>query len=579
MKLVLIMVLLILSLTAVVGTFLIGGVIRSDLEEFGAQMQDVFTRIDFVNGLHEAAGSPDPIPSLMGVLGAHSGLLGVDFSRRNFFILDGETGRYLDGSDPQENLILELTPNIQAAMRGASAFAVSASADYIDCAVPIGESNQYIIYIRDNKERLSALTAELFTSIIEALLFGLMISVVLSFLLSKTMTTPVEQLTRMASRIAAGELSQRVPIHSRDELGSLARTFNHMAGVLRETFETLASDRDKVDALFNHMTDGVISFSREGKPMHVNLAALRLLGIESGEEISYQALFGDSLPIEEALELRPPNFKALRLSRWKLEIDVALSAHGHGEEEAGLIAVLHDVTEQQRLEATRREFVSNVSHELRTPLSNIKSYTETLIENDDLPTETRDKFLNVVLGEADRMTRIVRDLLTVSRIDGGKMDWHFEETSIQDLLGKVHDAMLLSAERNDHTLSLEIDMSLPAVHVDRERIEQVFVNLLSNALRYTPDGGRVDVTAERSGQYIRVTVTDNGIGIPESDLSRIFERFYRADKARSREMGGTGLGLSIARDIIERHGGTISIESRQGKGTAVTVLLPVGGAP
>jgi two-component system sensor histidine kinase VicK len=569
MKLVLIMVLLILSLMAVVGTFLIGGVIRSNLEEFEADMGEAFTMEPLYSALLAQAGDRNP-EEMFRVLTNYAGILSIDDRRRTAHILDGATAAHLAGSDPAG---LEITPNILAAMQGRIGNVSSVAENYMDFAVPVGE---YIVYIRDDRSRLRALTDELYNTILMALLFGLMISAVLSFLLSKTMTTPVEQLTRMAKKIAAGELSQEVPIHSRDELGSLAMTFNHMTGVLRDTLETLASDRDKVDTLFNHMTDGVISFSRTGEPLHVNPAAFQLLGIKSAEEISYQELFGDSLPLDQALALRHPNFQALHLSRHNLEVDAAISAHGGDEgDEGGLIAVLHDITEQQRLETTRREFVSNVSHELRTPLSNIKSYTETLLEADDLPPETTEKFLNVVLGEADRMTRIVRDLLTISRIDSDKMDWHFEPVSLKDILSKVRDALLLEAGRHDHTLSLDLDMALPPVRADKERIEQVFINLISNALKYTPDGGHVGVSAALEGKHAVVMVRDDGIGIPEADRARIFERFYRVDKARSREMGGTGLGLSIAHDIITKHGGTITIDSSIGKGTTVTVRLCV----
>ena len=233
--------------------------------------------------------------------------------------------------------------------------------------------------------------------------------------------------------------------------------------------------------------------------------------------------------------------------------------------------------EIQKSEALRREFVANVSHELRTPLTSIRSYAETLTDFCDIPKDMEHDFLHVILNESDRMTKIVQDLLTLSRFDAGSNLLTADEFSLERSLDDVHDAIALEAIKHGHDISMALEKELPRISGDRARIEQVLINILSNAVKYTPDGGKIDIAGGKTGNKVWIKITDNGIGIPEEDLSRIFDRFYRVDKARSRESGGTGLGLSIAREIVLRHGGDILIESVMGVGTTVTVVLPIEG--
>jgi len=245
---------------------------------------------------------------------------------------------------------------------------------------------------------------------------------------------------------------------------------------------------------------------------------------------------------------------------------------------SGIVAVLQDITEQQRLEESRREFVANVSHELRTPLTNVKSYSETLLEAAEEGSMEKN-FLGVVCSEADRMTRLVRDLLMLSQLDYGNAI-RKEPFSLPELAGSVVERLRLEADKRRQTLSFQNSApQMPPVNGDKDRIEQVLVNVVSNAIKYTPEHGCVHVECMARLTEAIVTVTDTGIGIPEADLPRIFERFYRVDKARSRKMGGTGLGLAIAREIVEAHGGRITIKSGKGRGTTVRVLLPIYGTP
>ncbi|MEG1858148.1 MAG: ATP-binding protein, partial [Pseudoflavonifractor sp.] len=235
-------------------------------------------------------------------------------------------------------------------------------------------------------------------------------------------------------------------------------------------------------------------------------------------------------------------------------------------------------TEQRKTEEMRREFVANVSHELRTPLTNIRSYAETLVDNSgSLPGETEKNFLGVILNESDRMTHIVQDLLTLSRFDSGHSELRLAPFSFEGAIRDMANAVLMDAQRHGHTLRLELEADLPEIMGDRERVLQVMMNVASNAIKYTPDGGEIIVCAGRNRDRVWMEVADNGIGIPPEDRSRIFERFYRVDKARSRESGGTGLGLPIAKEIVDRHEGTIALVSKRGPGVTIRLELKIAG--
>ena len=235
------------------------------------------------------------------------------------------------------------------------------------------------------------------------------------------------------------------------------------------------------------------------------------------------------------------------------------------------------LSDLKKSEQMRREFVANVSHELRTPITSVKSYAETLEGEPEMPEETRQRFLGVILNESDRMTKIVQDLLTLSRFDAGSIEFSFDYFSFEKSVKDVYNATRMEAQAHGHEFSLELEIPLPKIRGDKARVEQVLMNMVSNAIKYTKDGGRISMTAGWKDSEVWCTVKDNGIGIPQEDAAKVFDRFYRVDKARSRESGGTGLGLSIAHEIVVRHGGRIDLQSRLGKGTRITVWLPVEG--
>ena len=471
-KLVAIILLLIVALMAVVGAFLMTGVRNFYVGEFYARMQEVFASADVASDLRTAADEPDAAALMSEILRANMSRLGISSGTRNYYILDGETGSYLSGSDPEAGQKLGITRNILTAMSGREGYTSDSGADYMDVALPVkGESGSYIIYIIDNKATVTQENAVLFGIIMQAIVIGLAISVLLSLLLAKTMVTPIQNLTRAAEKVAAGDFSETVENPARDEIGVLTRTFNDMANQLERNIRDLRNE-----------------------------------------------------------------------------------------------------------EQMRKEFVANVSHELRTPVTSIRSYAETLEDSAGvLDPETEKHFLSVIVSESDRMTKIVQDLLLLSRMDAGSMSFDFQEFSFETSVRDVYEAQLLEAKRRHHNFGLEFRDPMPLIRGDRARIEQVLLNMLSNAIKYTPDGGRIRLTAGVKDASVWCSVRDNGIGIPKEDVNRVFDRFYRVDKARSRESGGTGLGLSIAYEIVQRHDGRIHIQSQKGKGTTITVTLPVDG--
>ena len=574
MKLTLILLLLITSLMAVVGTFLTTSVSSFFIDSFYQQMDSVFgAGSDFYPTL--CAGAEEGgAARLQELVEVRAGSLGVDYSTRNYYILDGG-GTLLLGSDERSGL--DATANLLAAENGRVGDESDITADFMDVAIPIPEGEpDYIVYILDSKETVSGLNTQLFMIIMQALVIGLLISLLLSFLLSKTMVGPIEKLTAGAEKVAAGDFESRLPVESTDEIGILTGTFNEMASVLQQTLAAVENERTKLDTLFLHMTDGVVAFDHTGRLIHRNPAAATMLGRTLGEDSRYDQLFGSLYPMEQILALRRPDYAEAQQVVGDRMLELYLAPFSSDQEKGGVLIVLHDVTEQHRNEERRKEFVANVSHELRTPLTNVRSYAETLRSAEgDIPQEMENSFLDIIISETDRMTHIVQDLLTLSRLDAGNTEMRFAPFSFRESVENVCRANAMEARRRGHTLTCTLAEDMPEIRGDRQRLEQVVTNILGNAIKYTPDGGHIAVTGGGSGRSVWVEVADDGIGIPEKDRDRIFDRFYRVDKARSRESGGTGLGLSIAKEIVERHHGSLRLVPREGRGTTIRLVLPI----
>ena len=585
MKLVMIMVLLILSLMTVVGAFLINSVTAFYMEDFYSQMANAFSDQDMVDDLRnqteeELAGEADGAEMMAAVLKAYAGELGVDGRNRKLYILDS-SGVCLVRPDGDTG-VLEYTYNLSFALTtgmetGEAGDESNLSVDYMDVAVPIQRGDKsYVIYILDNKATANELTDQMFVFIMESLVFGLIISILLSFLLSKTMVTPIQRLTEGAMRVAEGDFSRKIEVSSRDEIGVLTDTFNDMAGQLQDTLRQVENERNKLDTLFLHMTDGVVAFSRQGQVIHSNPAAARMLHRSIGPDTTYDQLFSQAAALGAVLQA--PDHLEGELQVRESFLQLLMAPFDRGREGGGVLVVIHDVTEQRKNQEMQREFVANVSHELRTPLTNIRSYAETLSESaGDIPQEMEKKFLGVILNESDRMTHIVQDLLTLSRFDSGRDELKLARFSFAGAVQDLYNAVYMEAQRHSHTLTLELEEGMPEVVADRERVVQVMMNIVSNSIKYTPDGGHIAISAGHREGWVWMVVDDNGIGIPQEDRPRIFERFYRVDKARSRQSGGTGLGLSIAKEIVERHQGRLILQDKEGPGLSVRLELKIEG--
>ena len=440
-----------------------------------------------------------------------------------------------------------------------------------------------VVYVRADLSGIRSFISSSRFLFIQAILLALAITVVLGYFLSRSITGPISELTRNVQSMAQGDLSEPVVKRSDDEIGQLAEMFDTMRLRLNATMAEISNEKNKLETILQYMADGLIAVDLEGRIIHINPAARDMLGYIRGEDLTgsayddvlgrYGAEIGFAKIVENCrsegaqgtFDLDGRIF-AIRYDRFKDE----------SGSDVGIIIIIQDITESQQLENMQTDFVANVSHELKTPLTNIKSYTETLLDGALEDAEMSKRFLGIIDSEADRMNRLVKDLLQLSRMDNGKSSRSFKESNIIALLSGVVGKMEMAAENKHQQLNIlyDRDADIRAM-VDRDSFEQVILNVLSNAIKYTEDGGRIDVDAVEHGNSVRISVKDTGIGIPAEALPRIFDRFYRVDKARSRAMGGTGLGLAITKQIVEEHGGTIEAESREDDGTKFIITLPL----
>lgn len=415
---------------------------------------------------------------------------------------------------------------------------------------------------------------------VTATLIALGLTALLGVLLAGTMTSPIKALTRQATEVAEGRFDQRVPVFGQDEIGQLSIAFNEMTDRLHDALSTNEEEREKLSSILSNMTDGVLATDELGQVIVTNRRAREMLEIASlPESVTLSEALGiEKPPIAKALSGAASDLMLRRSSAVEeLVFRVTLTPIRRRDKGVvGVIAVLHDVTEMEKLEMSRREFVANVSHELRTPLTTIKSYAEALGDGAAADPPLADRFTGVILSETERMIRLVTDLLHLSRFDSGRTLLRRQKTNLSEMLEEVVDRFSFQLRQKTITVNVRVDNKLPAMWLDRDGIDQVLDNLMSNAIKYTLDGGTIDLTAQSgANEQLAIALKDTGIGIPKKDLTRIFDRFYRVDKARSRNMGGTGLGLSIAREIVRAHGGLITLESEMNVGTTVTVILPI----
>lgn len=446
------------------------------------------------------------------------------------------------------------------------------------------KNTAYIIYSRASLESVDESLNHAKGIFLNATFIALAVTIVLGYAIAISITVPINDLRNKALKMSQGDFSQRVLIQSHDEIGQLASTFNFLTERLNETLAEISSEQNKLNAIIEHMDDALIAIDEVGKIIHYNSSAEVLLNLPIGTKEYLKEIFpleNNELSPEQIMQVNPldtqgtanelpvitVNNKALKLSSAFFSDDKKILK--------GYVILFQDITEREHLDNMRKEFVANVSHELKTPITTIKSYSETLLNGALEEPELAKSFLNVMLKEADRMTSLIRDLLQLSHIDFKKVTWNFEYTDIHSLLVDAVEKMKLFYEEKHQSIRLESPENLFLVWADRSKLEQVIINILSNAIKYTPESGTVDISLMLVDNTVFVSIKDTGMGIPEEDLPHIFDRFYRVDKGRSREQGGTGLGLSIAKNIIEAHNGTVEVVSKLNEGTCFTISLPV----
>ena len=448
---------------------------------------------------------------------------------------------------------------------------------YMYLAYPVKSEDEVfgIIYLVSSMENIYKTISDTKKILFVATFLALVITGVLGFALSKTITGPIQEVTKRAVFLAQGDFSQQLEVKSNDEIGKLTDTFNFLTKRLKETLDEISDEKEKIEAILTNMADGVVALNEKGEVIHMNPAAIQMLSLDKdllGENLAKELQDLLNINLSEFLD-GPVDTGETLIKTENAILKSIIAPLKRDERIVGHILVLQDITKQHKLEAMRKEFVANVSHELRTPLTTIKSYTETLLDGALEEKEISRQFMGVVNNEADRMTRLVNNLLELSRLNNKETRWDTEPIKANLILKDVISKMAVNIKKKGQTLNPDIPESSPEVFVDRDKIEQVFQNILSNASKYTPQGGEISVKLEQLDNRVKFIFKDSGIGIPQEDIPRIFERFYRVDKTRSRDMGGTGLGLSIAKEIVEAHNGEIDIQSELGKGTQVSITL------
>lgn len=413
------------------------------------------------------------------------------------------------------------------------------------------------------------------------LVFSCIVSIMGAFV-SKVIIMPIKDLANRARKIASGDNTELIRLEDikkkkrgKSEVDAITNIIEIMTGELKQNLTDVNRQKREIEAILLHMTDGVIAFDENGKVMHINPAAKELLNID--KEDNFDDIFKKlnvEIKKEAILYLESWTPSEQRINVGEKTVNVFFAPYkDENNLSSGIIAVIQDITEHVKLDNMRKEFVADVSHELKTPITSIIGYADTL-QDGEYDKETTQKFLSVISSEGSRMANLVSDLLTLSRYDTNRMKREVSEFDLGSLTKKCQEKLEIEIEKKKQNVECYVTADVPPIEADKNGIERVVLNVLSNAVKYTPEGGVIKIYVGFVYNDAYIKVIDNGIGIPKEDLGRVFERFYRVDKARTREMGGTGLGLPIAKEIIEQNKGSIDIKSEYGKGTEVVIRIP-----
>ncbi|AUJ52914.1 cell wall metabolism sensor histidine kinase WalK [Staphylococcus hominis] len=446
--------------------------------------------------------------------------------------------------------------------------------------LPVKNSNDVIgnIYIESNINDVYNQLNNINQIFIIGTAISLFITVILGFFIARTITRPITDMRNQTVEMSKGNYTQRVKIYGNDEIGELALAFNNLSKRVQEAQANTESEKRRLDSVITHMSDGIIATDRRGRIRIVNDMAIKMLGMAKEDLIGYYMLNVLKIEGDFSLEEIQENNDSILIDMNEEEGIIARVNFSTIVQDTGFvngyIAVLHDVTEQQQVERERREFVANVSHELRTPLTSMNSYIEALEEGAWKDENLAPSFLSVTREETERMIRLVNDLLQLSKMDNETEQITKEIVDFNMFINKIINRHEMTAK--DTTFVREIPNETIFTEIDPDKMTQVFDNVITNAMKYSRGDKRVEFHVKQNALYNRMTIRikDNGIGIPINKVDKIFDRFYRVDKARTRKMGGTGLGLAISKEIVEAHNGRIWANSVEGQGTSIFITLP-----
>jgi len=482
-------------------------------------------------------------------------------------------------------------PEIKNALSGKIGQAVHYSntlkKDMMYTAVPVIDGSSVIGVVRFAipNAGVKSGVSHIYSVLLFSSLVGIFAALLLSAFIGNSLARPIAHMQNIANKITAGDISQRIKIQSKDELGKLAEHLNAMAQELERKINEITKDKKELGAILSSMIEGVMVISSDERIILVNPPILKMLDIRTKAPIGkpyWEVIRNEGINaiLRESIKDRISIGREVRIISveeiyFSVQTSVVLNEFGGF---LGIAAVFHNISEFKKIDKMRSEFTANVTHELKTPLTSIKGFVETLLDGAVNDKEKAAEYLNIVKRHTDRLEALINDLLDLSKIESKGVKMDFGSVNIPEIARKTVALYEDKVRAKQQALVMDVKSDIPRVLGSESKLEQVFSNLLDNAIKFTPDGGKISVVVSDDKEHVNIDFKDSGIGIPQEHLSRIFERFYRVDKTRARELGGTGLGLSIVKHIVEMHGGKVSVESVSEKGSVFSVVLPVNHA-
>ena len=533
------------------------------------------------NELSQKINSAD-MDDLANRIGQSLGVRATIINPEGIVIGDSEVGK--EALPKLENHITraEVQDAIQKGFGQSNRFSTSIRKNMLYMAAPLGKSKIIgILRLAIPLSDIELVESKMFKTISVAIIFAIFATLIASFFVSIMISRPLYEMSAIAKRLAMGDFSRKAIVHANDETGDLAKALNDMADEINAKVKNISSEKAKLETILSSMFEGIMLTNERGEILLLNPSIRKLFFIDSSpegrkplevirnnaiQEIVDRVLHENREVITQEVSISIPEQKTIMINGVPVVKDNVIE---------GAVFVFHDITELKRLEEIRKDFVANVSHELRTPISSIKGYAETLLDGKVDNEDTVKEFLSIIYQDSNRLANLIDDLLDLSKIESGKMKLEFEPLEILPIVNRCVNVLGKSAKDKSLSVKLDIPTNLLKILGDHKRLSQVFLNLLDNAIKYTPEGGSITVNATSKEKIVQVDISDTGIGISEKDLPRIFERFYRVDKARSRDLGGTGLGLSIVKHIIQAHNGQVWVQSTLGQGSTFSFTIPI----